>query len=85
MANTLLLIVCTTTFAFVLNLPFGYLRSKSKRYSIAWLLYIHLPVPFIFVARNWADLSYAVVPVILIGAVAGQLLGGRIKPQKASS
>lgn len=85
MTNTILLVVLTTTFAFVLNLPFGYLRGKSRKFSPAWILYIHLPVPFVFVMRSWAELSYVVIPVLLAGAVAGQLIGGRIGPEKASS
>ena len=84
MDNVILIVLMITLFSFVLNLPFGYMRSKSKKFSISWILYIHLPVPFVFLARNWAELSYMVIPILLAGAVAGQLIGGRMNPQKAS-
>ncbi len=63
--------------AFVLNLPFGYFRVNTKKFSVQWFLYIHLPIPFIFVLRRLAGYSIKIVPLLIIGAVAGQLIGGR--------
>ena len=42
-----------------------------------WFVYIHVPIPFVFVLRKYAGLDYRVIPVIVIGAIAGQFLGGR--------
>ncbi len=67
-----------TLFALILNLPFGYLRVKAKKFSIKWFLYIHLPIPFIFVLRTMAGLGAQVIPIIVVGAVLGQLLGGKL-------
>lgn len=71
-----MMLLSITVFALVLNLPFGYLRSRSKKFSFQWLLYIHLPVPIVFILRSLAGLDYKAIPVILAGAVAGQFLGG---------
>ncbi|MBI5344986.1 MAG: hypothetical protein HZB83_06595 [Deltaproteobacteria bacterium] len=64
--------------AFILNLPFGYLRGKTKKFSFQWFLYIHLPIPAIFLMRTFAGIGITFVPVIAIGAVMGQFLGGRL-------
>ncbi len=64
--------------ALVLNLPFGYLRMNTRKLSFKWFLYIHLPIPFIFILRNMAGLDYKFIPLMVAGAVAGQFLGGRL-------
>lgn len=71
-----ILLICA---AFVLNLPFGYLRMKTKKFSVMWFLYIHLPIPFIFILRKAAGFSWKIIPVIVIGAVMGQYLGGKLR------
>lgn len=67
-----------TLITLILNLPFGYLRSMSKRFSLKWFLYIHIPIPFVVLMRIWLGFSYHAIPVLLIGAVTGQLCGGYI-------
>lgn len=66
-------------FTLLLNLPFGYLRGRSRKYSIKWVLYIHLPVPFVFLARVMSQLELKYIPLFLLAAVMGQLLGGKVK------
>lgn len=68
-----------TLVAFVVNLPFGFMRVKTKKFSIQWFLYIHLPIPLIFVLRTYAGFGYSVVPIIIVGAVLGQFIGGRLR------
>lgn len=71
-------IIGVTIAAFILNLPFGYLRGAAKKFSFKWLFFIHAPIPFVFVLRNMAGLGYGVIPVLLVGAVAGQVVGARM-------
>jgi hypothetical protein len=66
------------SFTFMLNLPFGVLRAKSRKYSLKWFLYIHIPIPFIFLARVSSHLDYHYIPIFLVAAVLGQFIGGRI-------
>lgn len=77
-----MMLLSITVFTLVLNLPFGYLRSRSKKFSIQWLLYIHLPVPIVLILRSLAGLDYKAIPVILAGAVAGQFLGGLLNTHR---
>ena len=84
MNNIFILLIVITLFAFVLNIPFGYLRSKCRRLSFTWFLYIHAPIPLIIALRILMDLSYKAIPLILISAVAGQFLGGKLNPKRVS-
>ena len=73
-----MLIIGLTLFTLLLNIPFGYMRSKSKKFSIQWILYIHLPVPLIIYMRHMAGISYYFIPLMLAAAVFGQFTGGRL-------
>lgn len=64
--------------ALVLNLPFGYFRAGARKFSLKWFLYIHLPIPFIFLLRRFAGIGAEYIPFIAAGAIAGQLIGGRL-------
>lgn len=66
-------------FTLLINLPFGYMRGRSRKYSIKWILYIHLPVPFVFLARVMAQIELKYVPFFLVAAVMGQFIGGKVK------
>lgn len=66
-------------FTFLLNLPFGYARAKSARYSLRWFLYIHVPIPFIFIMRTLTSIELRYIPLFAVAAVVGQLLGGKLE------
>jgi hypothetical protein len=66
-------------FAFVVNLPLGYLRQGSPRFSWRWFLFIHLSIPLLILLRHNLDFGWGVVPFTIASAVAGQWLGGRIQ------
>ena len=84
MEHILFLILLVTITALIVNLPFGYLRSGTKKFSLKWFLYIHLPVPFIFILRNFFGLGYRVIPIVIAGAVIGQYTGGLIRELRIS-
>jgi hypothetical protein len=65
-------------FAFLINLPFGYFRSRSRRYSLKWFLSIHIPIVFIVAARLLSNIDFVFVPLFIAATVAGQLFGGRL-------
>lgn len=66
-------------FTFLINLPFGYMRGKTRKGSFRWFLYIHLPIPLVFLGRTLSHLDMRYVPVFIVAAVAGQLWGGRLE------
>jgi hypothetical protein len=59
-----------------INLPLGYLRSRCRKLSAAWLVYVHLSVPLIAACRILSGIRYTAIPLLLGAAVAGQFLGG---------
>jgi len=53
-------------------------RAKAKRYSLRWFLYIHLPIPLIFIARTLSHIEFKYIPVLVLAAITGQILGGKL-------
>ncbi|MCE8423809.1 MAG: hypothetical protein J5U19_03875 [Candidatus Methanoperedens sp.] len=64
---------------FIINLPFGYMRSKATRFSKKWMMAIHLPVPFVLILRIASGLNWTVIPFLILSDIAGQFAGGKIK------
>jgi hypothetical protein len=64
--------------AFVVNVAAGRLRARSKKFSVSWFLWIHVPVIAILPIRIWTGLSVWFIPLLVAVALAGQWLGGRL-------
>jgi hypothetical protein len=64
-------------FTLLVNLPFGHARAKAERYSLRWFLYIHIPIPLIFIGRAHIEFKY--IPVLVLAAIAGQIVGGKLE------
>lgn len=68
-----------TLLAIVLNIPFGSYRLLTRKFSLAWWLAIHLPIPVIIILRKVAfNLPLWVIPISIASAVVGQIYGGKI-------
>jgi len=82
---TLLLFVAVAVL--ILNLPFGYWRAGVRRYSLAWFLSIHIPVPCVVALRLMSGLGFhlATLPLVVGAYVAGQVLGGVIRRKRPRS
>ena len=72
------LVVGLFSLTYIINLPFGYLRGKAKRFSFAWFLYIHMPIPFVIITRLSSHLDYRYIPIFLLAAIFGQYSGGKL-------
>lgn len=70
--NELMIIV------FIINLPFGYLRSGSTKFSRRWMMAIHVPIPFVFLLRIFSGFNWTVIPFMVLADVAGQMVGGKL-------
>ncbi len=69
-------------FAFFSNIPLGYLRMGSPRFSVRWFVFIHLSIPFIAGLRLANDISWQAIPFTIATAIAGQMIGSRIYRQR---
>ena len=65
-------------FALLANIPLGYLRQQTLRYSWQWFLYIHASIPLIIILRIWLDFSWRWIPLTIGCAILGQIAGGRL-------
>jgi hypothetical protein len=77
MSKTLIIVAATV---FLLNLPFGYWRARVRRFSLPWILAVHIPVPFVIACRIYAGLGWRLTtfPVMIGAFFCGQLVGGLI-------
>ena len=71
-------VACATL---VLNLPFGFWRAGVRKFSLAWFLAVHAPVPLIVGMRLAAGIGWhlSTFPVLVGAFFGGQFLGGRIR------
>ena len=69
---------------FLINLPFGYWRHRTARFSRQWMMAVHVPVPFVFLLRTLSGFSLTAVPLLMISFAAGQFAGGKIDEQMPS-
>jgi len=63
----------------MINLLFGFLRNRTTKFSILWFLCIHAPIPFIFMARTFSHLGMVYIPLFVLAALIGQILGGKLE------
>ncbi len=64
---------------FLINLPFGYIRSKADKFSKRWMMAVHIPVPFVFLLRVFSGLNWTVIPLLVLSDIAGQIAGGKLR------
>ncbi len=63
---------------FILNVPFGMLRSRFTSYSIMWFLSIHAPIPVAAILRRSAGFSFWYIFIFMAFGIAGQIIGKKI-------
>jgi hypothetical protein len=64
---------------FLINIPFGYWRSRADRFSRNWMMAIHLPVPVVFLMRIMSGFSWTIIPLLMVSFATGQFIGGNIR------
>jgi hypothetical protein len=66
---------------FSVNIPFGFWRSRVRKFSPQWLLAIHIPVPFVVACRFFMHLGwhFSTFPVLIGAFFAGQFAGGKLQ------
>ncbi len=66
-------------FIVLVNLPFGYLRKGYPRFSRPWARCLYIPVTINILTRRFMGLTYKVLPFVVLGVVAGQSIGSRLR------
>jgi len=75
--NSLSHILIVAFLTFLVNIPFGYWRAKTKKFSKEWFLAVHLPVPLIVLFRILfgVHLNIPTFIVFVISFFIGQRVG----------
>jgi hypothetical protein len=70
-------IVIIALIIILFNIPFGYWRANVRKFSLQWVLAVHLPVPFIILLRIYSDIGFALwtYPVLVAAFFTGQYIG----------
>ena len=68
-----------------LNLPFGFWRAGTRKFSPRWILAVHAPVPLVVAVRLLSGLGWQLVtfPVLIAAFFTGQFVGGRLRRRRA--
>ena len=80
-----LFIVCILII--LINLPFGYWRQGSKKFSLKWILSIHLPIPFVILLRVRCELDFQLYtfPFTVASFFIGQQIGAWLYKQRVKN
>lgn len=64
---------------FLLNLPFGWWREGTRKFSVPWFVAIHAPVPVVVILRRilGVQLGWGTLPFLLAAYFLGQFVGAR--------
>lgn len=79
--SRVVLALAISCIALLLNVPMGYWRSMVKKFSVQWFLAVHLAVPIIYLLRMKSGLGYGYIPALVICAIVGQVIGGKLPGQ----
>lgn len=52
-------LVIVSIVIFILNIPFGYWRANVKKFSLQWILAVHIPVPIVIALRILGSIGFA--------------------------
>jgi len=65
----------------LLNLPFGFWRAGTRKFTLPWFLAVHVPVPIAIGLRIAIGMGWrlAALPVFVAAFFTGQFLGGRLR------
>ena len=82
MQASILMIFGLVLMAFIINIPFGYIRQRYEKLTFMWFFLLHIPIPFIIFIRIYAGIDWRVIPLTLCGSVAGQFVGGAVNRRR---
>ncbi len=64
----------------LINIIFGYWRSNTRRFSIRWLMVIHIPIALaIGIRLLLLEWNWAMIPIFAVVFSVGQYAGGIIR------
>ena len=70
---------------FAINVPFGFWRGGVRKFSPAWFVAIHAPVPMVIGLRYVLGLPFrwAALPFFVAAYFGGQFVGHRLRLRRS--
>ena len=80
-------ILAVSVLCFLVNIPLGAQRERSRKFSWQWIVWVHASIPLIIALRIGLRLSPWAIPLNIAAAVLGQFVGAapEKKRRRASS
>ena len=75
-------ILLVSVICFLVNIPMGKMRERSRKFSIQWILWIHASIPLIIALRIGLHLHWIAIPINIAAAVPGQITGAAPEKKK---
>ena len=71
-------LILITIAVLVINIPFGFWRQSVKKFSLKWILSVHLPIPAIILLRIYGGIGFEFYTYFFLVSTffLGQKLGG---------
>ena len=68
-------ILLVSVVCFLVNIPMGMMRERAKKFSLAWIFWVHASIPLIIGLRIGLHLYPVAIPINIAAAIMGQMLG----------
>ncbi len=78
-------ILLVSVICLLVNIPMGRMRERCKKFSLAWIFWVHASIPVIIALRIGLHLHWIAIPINIASAVLGQFLGGSFEKKRTRS
>ena len=75
-------ILAVSVVCFLVNIPLGMMRERSRKFSLQWILWVHASIPLIIALRIGLHLHWIAIPINIAAAVLGQIIGAAPEKKK---
>lgn len=75
-------ILLISILCFLVNIPLGVWRERTKKFSLQWIVAIHASIPLIIALRIGLHLHPVAIPINIAAAVLGQFVSGLPEKKK---
>ncbi len=65
----------------LINVPFGYWRAGTRKFTLRWFVAVHAPVPLVVALRLGTGVTarLGTIPLLIGAFFAGQMVGGALR------
>ena len=75
-------ILAVSILCLLINIPLGVMRERSRKFSLAWIFWVHASIPLIIALRTGLHLHLIAIPINIAAAILGQAIGAAPEKRK---